>query len=143
MGTVELQLLDRVQVGIMKGLSVFILIISVVSAKKMVVTYLGTDFILPGGCPPPPTCNSELRDCRKSHLDMVKLFDECMKDLSAKQGCVTDRLPGGKDFTIPTLANFCSKHCVSDNSLDIVHPCPYEGFIHTDIDPELLRRISE
>ena len=126
----------------MKGLFFVSIIIATVSAKKMVVTYLGEDFILPGGCPP-PQCNAGLSDCRESHLEMEKLFQECMKDKSSKQGCVTDRLRDGKLFTIPSLANYCSKHCVSDNSLDDIHPCPYEGFIHTSIDPELERRISE
>eukprot|EP00093_Oithona_nana_P000511 00511.XXX_509_744_1 [CDS] Oithona nana genome sequencing. len=36
--------------------------------KKMVVTYLGTDFILPGGCPP-PNCNQKLRNCRQDQIE--------------------------------------------------------------------------
>ena len=62
---------------------------------------------------------------------------------SAKQGCFTDRLPDKTFLTIPVLANFCSKHCVNDNTLEAIHPCPYEGFIHTKIDPELARKIAQ
>ena len=61
----------------------------------------------------------------------------------AKQGCFTDKLADGKLITIPILANFCSKLCAVDSSLDSIHECPYEGFIHQKIDPELQRKIVE
>ena len=111
-----------------------------IKAEKKVVNYLGTDFILPGGCPPPP-CDKKLRDCRKEHLDMKTKFDECMAEKAAKQGCFTDNLPNGSQITIPVLANFCSKHCTRDRRLEILHECPYEGYIHPSLDPELARQI--
>ncbi len=69
----------------LKGLAVglaFILALSVttVASKKMVVTYLGTDFILPGGCPPPPCNPTKDRNCRKEHIDMEAQFNDCMVD---------------------------------------------------------------
>ena len=113
--------------------------VGLVSGTKMVVTYLGTDFILPGGCPPPP-CDENLRDCRRQQIDMKTKFDDCMVDKATKQGCMTDKLPDGKLFTIPLLANFCSKFCLPDDKLASIHECPYEGFIHQSVDPELERR---
>ena len=62
---------------------------------------------------------------------------------ATKQGCFTDKLADGKLLTIPILANFCSKLCAVDSTLDTIHECPYEGFIHQKIDPELQRRIGE
>lgn len=115
---------------------------SLTNCDHLFFQFLGTDFILPGGCPA-PQCNPSLRDCRKEHLEMEEVFTQCMTTKSAKQGCFTDRLPDGKLFTIPVLANFCSKHCVSDNSLESIHECPYEGFIHTALNPDLERRIKE
>ena len=43
---------------------------------KTLVTYLGTDFIMPDGCPP-PKCDPELRECRKEMLDLEKQFNDC------------------------------------------------------------------
>lgn len=74
---------------------------------------------------------------------MKALFDDCMVDKADQQGCFTDPLPDGKFITIPVLANFCSKYCVADNGLDDIHECPYQGYIHTSVDPELERRFSE
>ena len=112
-------------------------------AEKKVVTYLGTDFILPGGCPSPAQCNPEQRNCLQEHIEMQEKFNECMVEKSKKQGCFTDRLPDGKLITIPQLANFCTKHCSLDNRLASIHECPYEGLIHTTIDPELERQFHE
>jgi hypothetical protein len=63
----------------MKGivLALIVIVTTTASSKKLVVTYLGTDFILPGGCPP-PTCDHTLRDCRKEKIEMTEKFDECM-----------------------------------------------------------------
>merc|ERR1711971_625859 len=93
-----------------------------------------------GGCPPPALCNPALRDCRQEHIEMQEKFDSCMLEKAKKQGCFTDRLPDGKFITIPQLANFCTKHCSLDNRLASIHECPYEGLIHTSIDPELERQ---
>ena len=112
------------------------------TAEKKVVTYLGTDFILPGGCPAPP-CQSKLRNCEEEHGEMLEKFNTCMATKSKKQGCFTDRLPDGKLITIPQLANFCSKHCSLDNQLASVHECPYEGVFHTSLHPELERQIGQ
>ena len=112
------------------------------TAEKKVVTYLGTDFILPGGCPPPP-CQPKLRNCEEEHGEMLEKFNTCMATKSKKQGCFTDRLPDGKLITIPQLANFCSKHCSLDNQLASVHECPYEGVFHASIHPELERQIGQ
>jgi len=43
-----------------------------VSSKKMVVTYLGTDFILPGGCPKLQTGGISEQQKRE------RAFKECM-----------------------------------------------------------------
>lgn len=118
----------------------FCCLLSATAAEKKVVTYLGTDFILPGGCPPPALCNPALRDCRQEHIEMQEKFDSCMLEKAKKQGCFTDRLPDRKFITIPQLANFCTKHCSLDNRLASIHECPYEGLIHTSIDPELERQ---
>ena len=68
----------------MKGLNTIFMLAAIllvttggVNSKKMIVTYLGTDFILPGGCPP-PKCDSTLRDCRKEHIEREKKFNQCM-----------------------------------------------------------------
>ena len=45
---------------------------------KTVVTYLGTDFIMPDGCPP-PKCDPNLRECRKEMLDLEKEFNDCLE----------------------------------------------------------------
>jgi len=116
------------------------LAVAFASSKKMIVTYLGTDFILPGGCPS-PSCDPSLRDCRAEQIEREKIFNECMETKAAKQGCFTDPLPDKSFITIPVLANFCSKHC-GDNSLNAIHECPHEGFIHTQIDAELSRKIN-
>ena len=63
--------------GFLLAVVVVALAAQTASAKKMVVTYLGTDFILPGGCPP-PTCNPKLRDCRAEHIEREQKFDDCM-----------------------------------------------------------------
>jgi len=127
--------------------SIFIVLalLSTSIAEKKVVTYLGTDFILPGGCPPLSLaqCNPEQRNCLQEHNEMQEKFDECMVEKAKKQGCLTDRIPGGKLITIPQLANFCTKHCSLDNRLASIHECPYEGLIHTSIDPELERQFHE
>ena len=44
---------------------------------KSLVTYLGTDFIMPDGCPP-PKCDTNLRDCRKEMLDQEKAYNDCL-----------------------------------------------------------------
>jgi hypothetical protein len=41
------------------------------------VTYLGTDFIMPDGCPP-PKCDTNLRDCRKEMIDLEQEFNDCL-----------------------------------------------------------------
>ena len=112
------------------------------TAEKKIVTYLNTDFILPGGCPP-PLCNPKSTDCRKEFRAMKEKFDACMVKKPLKHGCFTDRLPDGKLITIPQLANFCSKHCSLNNELASIHECPYEGIFHTSIDPELKRQIGQ
>ena len=59
-----------------------------------------------------------------------------------KQGCFTDKLADGKSITVPILANYCSKLCAVDSSLDNIHECPYEGFIHQNIDLDLHSEIN-
>ena len=45
---------------------------------KTLVTYLGTDFIMSDGCPP-PNCDQSLRDCRKEQLDQEAEYNACIR----------------------------------------------------------------
>ncbi len=45
---------------------------------KKIIKYLGTDFILPDGCPP-PDCDEELRDCRKQKIDQETEYEACLE----------------------------------------------------------------
>merc|ERR1712076_90058 len=58
----------------------------VANSKKLVVTYLGTDFILPGGCPVLKTGGLSEQQKRQ------RTFNQCMKTKALKQGCFTDKL---------------------------------------------------
>jgi hypothetical protein len=46
---------------------------------RTIVTYLGTDFVMPDGCPL-PACGEtrQDRDCRKQKLDIKQKYDECL-----------------------------------------------------------------
>ena len=44
---------------------------------RTIVTYLGTDFIMPDGCPL-PACDEKLRDCRKQRQEIKKRYEECL-----------------------------------------------------------------
>lgn len=85
--------------------------------------------------------NTHLESVESTHQYIFLCINRSSK--GAKQGCFTDKLADGKLITIPILANFCSKLCAVDSSLDTIHECPYEGFIHQKIDPELQRKIAE
>jgi len=45
---------------------------------KTLVTYLGTDFIMNDGCPP-PKCDPSLRDCRKEQIDQEAEYNACIR----------------------------------------------------------------
>ena len=47
-------------------------------------------------------------------------------------GCVTDRLPTGRELTIPVYANYCSAHCYEEDeaALARLERCPYGGEQH-------------
>ena len=45
---------------------------------KTIVTYLGTDFIMQDGCPP-PKCDPNLRECRKEMIDLEAEYNKCQE----------------------------------------------------------------
>ena len=45
---------------------------------KIIVTYLGTDFILRDGCPI-PSCEQSNRYCRKLQLDTQEAYKKCLR----------------------------------------------------------------
>ena len=44
---------------------------------RSIVTYLGTDFILPNGCPL-PECDENNRFCRRDQLGLKERYDSCL-----------------------------------------------------------------
>ena len=44
---------------------------------RTIVTYLGTDFILPNGCPL-PECDENNRFCRRDQLGIKEKYDNCL-----------------------------------------------------------------
>ncbi|TRY63496.1 hypothetical protein TCAL_04305 [Tigriopus californicus] len=108
------------------------------SQFKTVVTYLGTDFILPDGCPL-PACLEDDRVCNRKKSEMEQRYNNCIRGEDGLHlGCITDVLPTKVTITIPVYANFCSAYCY-EKDLTMVNKlehCPHAGNKH-EVDPNL------
>eukprot|EP00096_Caligus_rogercresseyi_P004295 TRINITY_DN18507_c0_g1_i1.p1 TRINITY_DN18507_c0_g1~~TRINITY_DN18507_c0_g1_i1.p1 ORF type:complete len:144 (-),score=13.34 TRINITY_DN18507_c0_g1_i1:73-504(-) len=105
--------------------------------SKSIINYLGTDYLLPDGCPE-PVCNRNAEDCKRT-VDMVRaLYSHCLQSQDGQHiGCITDRLiPGQRSssITIPIYATLCSAMCYEPDPKKIVriHRCPYPGYRRHD-----------
>merc|ERR1711935_84957 len=91
----------------------FCCLLSATTAEKKVVTYLGTDFILPGGCPPPALCNPDLRDSVRNTLRCKRnLILACWKRPRNKAVLLTD-YPTANSSPFPSWPTFAPSIALS------------------------------
>jgi len=81
-----------------------------------IIKYLGSNFILPDGCP------------RADTDDVVRRFyNLCLSTQADTIMCESDRLPNGRVITIPKFTNMCSAICQGVSERSNIQPCPHKG----------------
>lgn len=99
------------------------------SHEKSIIKYLGTDFLMSDGCPP-PNCDTTKADCKRTHSMIRALYSHCLQSEEGQHvGCVTDRMPDGTFLTLPIYATLCSAMCYENaEGLERVKKCPHPGY---------------
>ena len=101
-----------------------------VKLEKSIISYLGTNYLMPDGCPL-PSCDITTSECQRTHSMVRALYSHCLQGEDGQHvGCITDRLGDGSSLTIPVYASVCSAMCYESNpnSLTRIKRCPYPGY---------------